>query len=244
MYKDILNSTSHREYPLPKDSWIMMQKWENVLFVHLPVPKQVIEAHLPSGLQLDTYGGDAWISIIPFKVSKIRPRKMPQIPGIRSTLEVNVRTYVKRNGISGVYFFSLDANKLYAVLGARMMTLPYYYATMSLKKIDEIFHYYSSRRGNEPIVFKASYQPIGESIYPEKNSLTYWLLERYFLFSYRNGSMYRGAIHHKQWEIQNAKVDLKKQSLTPFLPNNAFGANPLMHYAPSKVALIWMMKKL
>ncbi|WP_281252721.1 DUF2071 domain-containing protein [Halobacillus hunanensis] len=30
---------------------------------------------------------------------------MPPIPFLKSYLELNVRTYVKHNGLSGIYFF-------------------------------------------------------------------------------------------------------------------------------------------
>ncbi|MGY0694206.1 YqjF family protein [Virgibacillus sp. FSP13] len=243
MYKDILKSTRHREYPMPQGPWVMMQKWEHMLFLNWPVTKHVMEAQLPPGLELDTYDGDAWISVIPFKVSKMRLRKMPKPPYFGSFLELNVRTYVKRDGIRGVYFFGLDASKLFTVLGARMATLPYFYGSMAMKQIEGSYHFYSKRQGKEPANFRGSYKPMDDLFIPDEGSIPHWLLERYYLWTYRNGSLYRGAIHHKKWEVQNAKVNLDEQSYTSFLPDNSIGSEPLMYYAPSKVALNWLIKK-
>ncbi|WP_165769032.1 YqjF family protein [Virgibacillus profundi] len=243
MYKKILKSIEHREYPLPKGPWIMMQKWDHLLFMHWPVSPEIMEARLPPGLKLDTYDGDAWITIIPFKVSAMRLRKMPQLPYLGSFLELNVRTYVKHNGISGIYFFSLDASKLHVVIGARMATLPYFYARMEMKKEDSSFYFSSTRKGNESVAFKGSYQPIGAPFYPEKDSLNHWLMERYFLYTYRSGSLFRGDIHHRRWEIQEAKAKLETQAMTPFLPENVLDTKPILHYARSKRALFWMIKK-
>jgi uncharacterized protein YqjF (DUF2071 family) len=52
-----------------------------------------------------------------------------------------------RTGTPGVYFFSLDAGSLMAVIGARsFFHLPYYWAQMSIKPRGEHeFSYYSRR---------------------------------------------------------------------------------------------------
>ena len=57
------------------------------------------------------------------------------MPGISNFHELNVRTYVHRDGQEpGVWFFSLDAAKLLAVLTARARWhLPYHFAQMRLE---------------------------------------------------------------------------------------------------------------
>ncbi|UJL47196.1 DUF2071 domain-containing protein [Virgibacillus sp. NKC19-16] len=244
MYKSIRKSTQHRDYPLPDSPWIMTQKWDHLLFMHLPVSQEVMKAQLTEGLELDTYDGVAWITIIPFKISDMRLRKMPPFPFLRSFLELNVRTYVRRNGRAGIYFFSLDADKLLAVLGARVATLPYFYAKMKMKKRAGSFHYSSVRRGNADAIFKGSYHPISEAYYPEKGSLTHWLLERYYFWSYKDGALFRGDIHHRQWKIRDAEATIQRQNMVPFLPENNMNEEPLLlHYASSRRVLFWPIKK-
>lgn len=243
MYKSILKNTQHREYPLPNGPWVMTQKWDHLLFMHLPVPREILKAQVPNGLELDTYGGEAWITIIPFKISDMRLRKIPPFPFLRSFLELNVRTYVRRNGILGIYFFSLDAEKLLAVLGARMATLPYFYAKMKMKERSGSFHYSSKRRGSSDAIFKGSYRPISEAYYPKKGSLAHWLVERYYLWSSKGGSLFRGDIHHKQWKIQDAGATITKQNMIPFLPENNRTEKPLLHYGYSQRVLFWPIKK-
>ncbi|HLS08366.1 DUF2071 domain-containing protein [Lentibacillus sp.] len=243
MYEDILNSTMHRDYPLPRGSWVMMQHWEHLLFIHYRLPRYVFESYIPPGLELDTYDGDAWLSIIPFRVSKIRLRGLPQIPFLNSFLEVNVRTYVKRNGIKGVYFFSLDANQLLTVVGARAATLPYFHANMTMKKWGDSIYVDSERFGKKDVRLKMQYQPTGEQFHPEKGSLEHWLIERYFLWTYRGRSLFKGGIHHKRWAIRKAEVNMGKQLLTPFLPDNMAGEYSFAHYAASQIAFLWMIRK-
>ncbi|MFD1361083.1 YqjF family protein [Lentibacillus salinarum] len=242
MYEEILNNTAHRDSPLPDAPWVMMQQWDHLLFRHYPIPCHVLTPYLPPGLQLDTFYGKAWLSIVSFKVSQIRLRKMPLVPFADSSLQINVRTYVMRGNRKGVYFFSLDMNRLLAVLGARVAALSTYFANMSMENRDGVIHFSSERRGKEAGRLKVAYQPSSDIFYAEHERLTNWLLERYFLWTYRNGSLLRGAIHHKRWEIQEADVQTEKQSLTSFLSSHDLGA-PLGHYAASQVALIWMLRK-
>ena len=66
---------------------------------------------IPNSLLLDTVNDTAYISVIGFSFKNFRTEKTP-IPFISSFNEINLRTYVTHNGIRGVYFFSLYADKL------------------------------------------------------------------------------------------------------------------------------------
>lgn len=243
MYKDTLNSTTHRDLPSPNEPWLMTQKWNDLLFIHLPVSKSLLEAKLPVGLELDLFKGTAWISIIPFKISNMHLRKIPPLPFLNSFLEVNVRTYVKHNGIPGVYFFSLDANNLPAVIGARIVSLPYFYAKMNMIKEKDTIYFDTIRKASSTVIFEGSYKPISKAYYPEPSSLNHWLLERYFLWSFKNNSLFQGAIHHKQWKIQDAEVTIKKQNMLPDFQDDMLVGNPTFHYADVKRVLAWPIKK-
>jgi uncharacterized protein len=59
-----------------------------------------------------------------------------------------VRTYVRdRHGRVGIWFFSLDAARLGAVVTARVAYgLPYFWAAMSVRRDGDRVHYRSQRR--------------------------------------------------------------------------------------------------
>ena len=122
---DVLGTTAHRPYPMPARPWRMAQRWNDLLFAHWPVPAQWLDGRLPAGLQVDRYDGAAWLGVVPFSMDRVRSRVAGGlalgIPGARAFPELNLRTYVRsrRTGLAGVYFFSLDAASLLAVIGAR-----------------------------------------------------------------------------------------------------------------------------
>ena len=115
--EDPTDDTAHRPWPLPREPWIMAQRWSDLLFAHWPVPLDVIRPLVPSSLPIDLRDGSAWISIASFYLSHLRPRFIPPLPLASAFPELNVRTYTSLGGKPGVYFFSLDAGSAIIISG-------------------------------------------------------------------------------------------------------------------------------
>src|SRR5437660_3653360 len=144
--KAILQDTDHRTAPMPTGPWIMTQTWHELLFAHWPIAPEKLRPLIPPAFTLDTFEWEAWVGVVPFRMTNVRPRWVPPVPGLSAFPELNVRTYVTVNGIQGIYFFSLDAGNALAVITARMVFhLPYFHATMSCKRVGDTIHYRSHR---------------------------------------------------------------------------------------------------
>ena len=50
----------------PAGSPIMRQTWHDLLFLHWPVPAELLQPHLPPRLTIDTHDGMAWLAVVPF----------------------------------------------------------------------------------------------------------------------------------------------------------------------------------
>jgi uncharacterized protein len=118
----ILNLVAHRPWPMPETPWVMTQTWHDLLFAHWPIPPLQLLPLVPAGFELDLFQGDAWIGIVPFRMTNVAPRFIPSLTGISTFPELNVRTYVRVADKPGIYFFSLDAGSRTAVLAARCST--------------------------------------------------------------------------------------------------------------------------
>mmetsp|Transcript_35682 Transcript_35682/g.81839 ORF Transcript_35682/g.81839 Transcript_35682/m.81839 type:complete len:305 (-) Transcript_35682:518-1432(-) len=106
--------------------------WENALFFHWPVDYAVLRQSVPKELELDLYDGQAYVGLV---LLTERGVKAPVICGQNVVpavdhLGANIRTYVKRNGISGIYFLSLECSNWLVSVGARMTGIPYFPAKM------------------------------------------------------------------------------------------------------------------
>src|ERR1044071_4121458 len=86
---------------------------------------------IPLPLEIDTFGDEAWVGVVPFEMRDVHLRGLPGVPTATDFPELNVRTYVTHNGHPAVWFFSLAAASWLAVIGARAATsLPYHHAEM------------------------------------------------------------------------------------------------------------------
>jgi len=208
-----------REKPFDRKP-VMYQKWRDLLFLHWEYDPEDIQKTLPNELTVDTYNGKAYIGIVPFFMKDIRPRFCPTVPGLSNFMEINLRTYVyNKSGTPGVWFYSLDANNWFAVKIARkFFCLPYFDSRMASISIgvNTPIEYYSHRRGTgEDSKFYFMYQET-EKIDPvEDDSLEFFLIERYILFSHckSNNKLYHGQVQHNPYLLSNVKVDYLSEGL-------------------------------
>ncbi|MCP3029896.1 DUF2071 domain-containing protein [Halobacillus sp. A1] len=242
MHVHLADDAKHRSTLMPTGNWMMTQKWENLLFIHFPVREKILKSYIPDVLQLDVHEGEAWLTIIPFEVTDMRIRNLPSVPGLRSFLELNVRTYVKRDGVPGIYFFSLDADKMLAVIGARLTMLPYYYANMSMERGGNTISFFSKRKGKSQAEFKGEYRPVGELYVPEQGSLDHFLVERYYCWTAFGKMFIEVGIYHRPWKLQNAEAEIQVDHMAPFSFVKEFGRKPFFRFSPSLRALILPVK--
>ena len=183
---EILRHTDHREFAMPQSPWIMRQTWQDLLFAHWPTDANALRELIPRPLELDLYEGEAWVGVVPFRMSGIRPRYLPAVPWLSAFPELNVRTYVSHKGKIGVWFFSLDAtNPVGVMLGRKWFNLLYYNTKMQCRQNSEIINYRSNRihRASRPAQFKAQYKSVSEEYKASPGSLEHFLTERYCLYT-------------------------------------------------------------
>lgn len=242
----LLLAQAHRPWGVPRLPWIMTQTWNKLLFAHWPVPSEMLGPLLPPSLTVDTFEGQAWVGIVPFDITDIRPRSLPPVPGMTRFLELNVRTYVLYNGKPGVWFFSLDAASRLAVEVARQsFSLPYFNARMSLHTEGDTVHYASRRTDHRAGQgdFKAAYRPVGEVFHSQTGSIEHFLTERYCLYSSsKRGRIYRANIHHQPWDLQRAEAEFEANSVADAFSITLPDATPLLHYSERIPTLVWYLE--
>ena len=219
----------------------MRQTWRNLLFAHWPVSESAVRRAVPAELELDLFNGSAWLGIIPFFMTDISARGLPPLPGISETLELNVRTYVRHADRHGVYFFSLDAESLPAVIGARTFYhLPYFHAEMAMEVGERELITYRSRRRIGGAALEVTYQPSGEPFLSIPGTLDHWLTERYCLFTLDSkGRIVLGDIHHAPWPLQPAHAEFTVNTMAAGTGIELPHEPPVLHYARELEVLVW-----
>ncbi len=229
---EILNSSQHRPWELPANPWSYYQEWNDVLFLHYQVSLEELESFVPDGLELDLFVGKPWVSLVAFTMEKIRPRYIPSFAPISDFPEINVRTYVKANGKSGVYFLSIEAGKRLSCQLAKVLSgLPYRYS--KIKRTGNRYESQNSLFGDNMQIQYA----VGKDI-DTKTELDIWLTERYALFQDINKSLVSFDLHHKEWKINS--IELRNLSLEYERFGKLINNNPdRIHYSKGVKVLAW-----
>jgi len=230
--KEILANTDNRQFPLPQKKWKYFQEWHHTIFLHWEIPVYYIEEFIPNTIKLDTFNNMAWISLVAFDVENMRMRNLLPIPYISNFHEINVRTYVIKDGIPGIYMFSIETNKIIDVLFTRLFVgLPYQKSDIKWTQKRLISKNTDSYQRLDINIGKT--KPL-----TEKTALDFWLTERHALYEASNNKLHRFDIHHKEWDLQNLDVtindilyDTGKYSLTNF-PDK-------IQYADKIEVLLW-----
>jgi hypothetical protein len=223
---------------------VMRQVWRHLAFLHWPVERAALAPLLPADLDVDTFGGVAWVGIVPFTIPLTHAGFVgaPLAPAFH---EINLRTYVHRGGRDpGVWFFSLDATSRLAVAGARLAYgLPYHHARIAMdvagepRRIDYRARRRPSSRAPMPAQFECSYGPDGDVFAAAPGTLELFLVERYLLYSRAGGELRAARVAHAPYPVQRAFVGGSGGGeITETLTRAAgverpAGAPPIAHYA-------------
>jgi uncharacterized protein len=217
--------------------------WHDLLFAHWPIPESAIRHLVPPDLEIERFDGTAWLGVIPFLMTS-RPRGLPGFLKSRFT-EVNVRTYVRHKGRSGVWFFSLDAAHRLTVWGARrFFHLPYHLAAMSSTTTADGVLYYSRRKSSPDVRLDCRYRAVNAPSIPALATLEEWLTERYCLYSVNSrGEIFSGEIHHPPWLLQTAEAEIRINRMTLPLGIALPPERPLLHFAKRQDVVAWALAR-
>lgn len=239
----MLTDMAHRPWPIPEQPWIMAMRWHDLLFMHWPVKKEAIRPYIPPTLPIDTFDGTAWIGVVPFRMTGVRPRLVPELPLLSRFPELNVRTYVTIEGKPGVWFFSLDAANPIAVEAARdVFHLNYYNARMTCEPVGESVHYVSDRthRTAPPAKLRGQYRPTGPVYESTPGTLESWLTDRYCLYAANSrGTVWRCEINHAPWPLQPAEAEIRENTMTQQIQLMLPDTKPFLHFSRFLEMVAW-----
>lgn len=134
--------------PRPVRRSLLVQRWENLTFLHWAVAPSVVAPFLPAGTVPDTLDGVTYVGLIAFRMVGVGFFRGPGVPYFGTFCETNVRVYsVDPLGRRGVVFLSLDAARLVPVLVARAgLSLPYMWSRMRYSRVGDVVRYTNRRR--------------------------------------------------------------------------------------------------
>jgi uncharacterized protein YqjF (DUF2071 family) len=197
---------------------VMIHHWEWITFLHWRFPVSVLRPLVPPALEIETFDGSAWVGLTPFLMNGVRPPVLPAAPWLSRFPETNVRTYVRdEQGRSGIWFLSLDAARLPAVLAARATyALPYFWSDMRTDiRPDGRVSYRCRRRWPEPSALRCDADvEFGAPLSPEEaDELAHFLTARYRLFTLIGSRLAAAEAEHGEWPLHHVNLIHLDQNL-------------------------------
>lgn len=190
---------------------VMIQSWCDLTFLHWRYPAEQVQALLPPGLTVETHDGAAWIGLVPFRMEGVRLPGAPALPWLSRFPETNVRTYVRGpDGLSGIWFFSLDAARLPAVsVGRAAYGLPYFWSSMAVEVVGPRMVYRGRRRwpGQAGARCDVSVRVGDELAEGDLRPLDHFLTARFRLYSRLAGRMVAAKADHPPWPLRRAEAE-------------------------------------
>ena len=202
--------TTHQLSPAPPhriERPIMRQQWQDLAYLHWPYEAKEVQGKLPPGLSVDTFGDMAWVGLVPFHMVGIAPGVGPEIPYLGTFPETNIRTYVVGPDGPGVWFHSLDINRVLPVAVARSTyRLPYTFSKMSIEKERNRITYRARRRWPDARGATSTVTlDVGGPI-DRPSELDIFLSARWRLYTMLGDTLTSARVDHEPWPLHHATL--------------------------------------
>jgi uncharacterized protein YqjF (DUF2071 family) len=192
-------------------------RWDRAVFIHYEADPATLQAQVP--FQLDLRGGHAFVSLVAFTLSRMRPRIGGRIgewlfKPIATHEFLNVRTYVHHRGEPGIYFLAEWLSNPFSVrLGPRTFGLPYRFGRLNYDhaSIDGALRGKVEAYGGRLAYAGEVYGPDLAASEPE--SLTEFVLERYTAFTQQRNRARFFRVWHIPWEQAPADIEVSADTL-------------------------------
>jgi uncharacterized protein len=198
--------------------WLVAQTEAELLFLSWPVDPAALADRIPTPLLLETFEDRAWITLIPFRMERLRLRGLPPLPPFSSFDEVDCLTYVAHGDVRGIWFFRIEAETRAGSLAApRLFGLPYHYARLSLSRENEERWFRSEGVASGPgerAELDVRYRPRGPAREARPGTLEHFIVERFVMFSRTpGGTLLIGRESRSPRQIQDCDVTVSRNTL-------------------------------
>jgi hypothetical protein len=195
---------------------MLQAKWMSVLFLHYEVEPARLQAEVP--FLLDVREGKAYVSVVAFSQERLRfafGGRMTNWVGrwFANHEFLNVRTYVRREGETGIFFLAEWVPKRVATwLGPPLFGLPYRFGKIEYEHGERMMRGRVMGHGTE-FSYRAERDDATCFAPCEGGSLDEFLLERYVAYTEWHGLRRTFRVRHEPWPQARLEVTVDDESL-------------------------------
>ncbi len=194
---------------------LFLADWERVLFIHYEVDAKSLQSQVP--FALDLWQGRALVSLVAFIMRDMHPRRGGRLAAwpfkpIATHPFLNVRTYVKHENESGIYFIAeWLPNRMSVLLGPLLYGLPYRFARINYRHAHEqgwLAGCVEAPGGRGKFIHETRLNPNTPFEFCPPSSLDEFLLERYAAFTSRGSTRRFFRVWHPSWRQMPVPVSI------------------------------------
>ncbi|WOO40023.1 DUF2071 domain-containing protein [Rubellicoccus peritrichatus] len=187
--------------------------WEDLLMVHFAVTPEVIQGQVP--FHLDTFEGEAFVTFVAFRQTHLRFAEYgPWAKALTWPVDghafLNIRTYVKHEGLSAIFFMTEYINNALArIIGPLLYGLPYHLAKINYQHDRHQRRFRANVHGlSDQLELEAGYAlaPLDAA---KPDTPEFFLHERYHAYTLRGHEAMRFQVDHDPWRMHRAQVALR-----------------------------------
>jgi uncharacterized protein YqjF (DUF2071 family) len=184
-------------------------EWRDLVMLNYEVDPRLLREYVPSGTELDSFGGRTLISLVGFRFLRTKLFGVLPVPFHANFDEVNLRFYVRRRDGGGenrrgvVFIREIVPKRAVAWLarlayGENYVRYPMRHR-VSANGAGAAAEYEWRMRGNWA---RLHAEAAGEPVLPTEGSMEQFITEHYWGFSrQRNGGTVEYQVTHPQWRV-------------------------------------------
>ena len=211
---------------------MLYQDWRDCAFLHWPQEPAAVRPLVPAPFELDTFEGRAWVSLIAFRIARMRPGYGPPVPGLARANEAHLRTYVRGpDGRRGIWMPSIDIDPLQAAVMGRGFALAYRWASMEVAREAHRVVYAVRRRSGTPASLDLELT-VGEDVPPgDVGPLDHFLTARWVLYSGIGPVRTAILTEHPRWGFRRATADRCEETMLAAVSLPSADGPAMIHFS-------------
>ena len=196
---------------------------------------------VPPQLELDLFDGRAYVGLVPFTMTGVRPVGLPSVWGLSSFHETNVRTYVRLAAATQASGSSVSMRPTRspcswpeACSTCPTTTRGCSWSVNALRKPRPLNHPLrrrSARPGPLPASYAIRATPGGTPQPAQPGTLEHFLVERYILYTLWKSRLYQCRVSHTPYPLQTANALSIDETILAAAGIDRPATPPLAHFA-------------
>jgi uncharacterized protein len=134
------------------------------------------------------------------------------MPAMSEVLEVDLRTYVRGNGVRGVYYLTMEASNPRVGFAARTVYhMPYRASRVTKASVGDGWRMDCHRDSSlGEVAWSGEWQPVGPEYLCEPDTLESRFIDQWELYTRDGpGHVYQAGIHRIPWILRRAKGEIR-----------------------------------